>query len=150
MKKTLFFLCWLGLAVASLRAQTYFIDRVTIAGGGGVSNGSGYSVAGTIGQPEAGALSGGDFTLTAGFWSVVTVVQTPDAPGLSAVCTATNTVVISWPGPDSGWRLQTTPSLSTTPIVWTEITPPYPTHAAGCYFTVPSPAGNRFYRLYRP
>jgi hypothetical protein len=150
MKKTLFFLCWLGLAAVSLRAQTYFIDQVTIAGGGSVCSGGEYSVTGTIGQPEAASLSGGDFSLTVGFGSGVTVVPIPDAPVLSAACTAANDLVISWPGPDAGWRLQTTPSLSTTPIVWAEITPPYPTNAAGCYVTVPSSAGNRFYRLYRP
>lgn len=37
-------------------------------GGGGSSRGSGYSLDGTIGQPEAGAMHGGSYTLAGGFW----------------------------------------------------------------------------------
>ncbi len=37
-------------------------------GGGGTATGGGFTVQGTIGQPDAGLMSGGDFTLAAGFW----------------------------------------------------------------------------------
>jgi len=40
----------------------------TIDGGGGASNGGGFSIRGSIGQPDAGAMSGGTFALTGGFW----------------------------------------------------------------------------------
>jgi len=38
--------------------------------GGGVSRSSGgdYELSGTLGQPDAGTLVGGDFMLTGGFW----------------------------------------------------------------------------------
>ena len=42
----------------------------TIDGGGGSSSGGGYSLSGTIGQPNAGALNGSAYTLAGGFWNV--------------------------------------------------------------------------------
>ena len=39
----------------------------TIDGGGGVSGGGGFELIGTIGQPDAGAASGGTFELAGGF-----------------------------------------------------------------------------------
>ena len=42
----------------------------TVDGGGGTfSTGGDYSLGGTIGQPDAGMLSGGVYTLAGGFWS---------------------------------------------------------------------------------
>jgi hypothetical protein len=41
----------------------------TIDGGGGSSGGGLYSLAGTIGQPDAGLLGGGGYTLNGGFWN---------------------------------------------------------------------------------
>lgn len=41
----------------------------TVDGGGGVASGDGFGLTGSVGQPEmAPALTGGDFTLTSGFW----------------------------------------------------------------------------------
>ena len=48
------------------------IDWYTIDGGGGFSAGGDFELEGTIGQPDAGALTGGDFALTGGFWAVTT------------------------------------------------------------------------------
>jgi hypothetical protein len=145
---TSIFILLASLALAS--AQSFTIDRFTIDGGGGTSTGGGYTLIGSIGQPATGSLSGGGFVLTSGFWSAISVVHTPDAPLLSAALTATNTVVVSWPGPDAGWRLQTAASLSGAPAAWTEITPPYATNATGSFLLAPPQSGNRFYRLYRP
>jgi hypothetical protein len=39
----------------------------TIDGGGGVSSGGGFELVGTIGQPDAGAASGGVFEVAGGF-----------------------------------------------------------------------------------
>jgi hypothetical protein len=49
-------------------AETYSIDSYTIDGGGGVAAGGGYSLNGTVGQPDAGRSSGGSFALAGGFW----------------------------------------------------------------------------------
>ncbi len=53
-------------------AQDFAIDWYTIDGGGGFSAGGDFELEGTIGQPDAGALTGGDFALTGGFWAVTT------------------------------------------------------------------------------
>jgi hypothetical protein len=50
-------------------AQPFTIDWYTIDGGGGTSTGGAFSLSGTIGQPDAGVMSGGTFTLTGGFWA---------------------------------------------------------------------------------
>ena len=77
----------------------YSIDWYSIDGGGGTSTGGVYTVSGTIGQPDAGAMSGGNYTLQGGFWAVIAAVQTPGAPTLSIRMTATNSVIVSWPAP---------------------------------------------------
>jgi hypothetical protein len=47
----------------------YSLDWYTIDGGGATfSTGGGYSLGGTIGQPDAGVLSSGSYTLVGGFW----------------------------------------------------------------------------------
>jgi len=52
----------------TIHAQQYSIDSFTIAGGSGTSTGGAFAVSGTIGQSEAGAMSGGNFSLAGGFW----------------------------------------------------------------------------------
>ncbi len=60
------------LAVASVayaRLAGYSLPWWTVDGGGGTSSGNGYSISGTIGQPDAGKIaSGGGYTLAGGFW----------------------------------------------------------------------------------
>jgi len=63
--------------VSRAQAQTYSIDWYTIDGGGGTSTGGVYAVSGTIGQPDAGGpMTGGNYSLTGGFWSLIAAVQT--------------------------------------------------------------------------
>src|SRR3954454_12630705 len=77
-------------------AQNFAIDWFTIDGGGGTSTGGGYTVSGTIGQPDAGTMSGGTYSLDGGFWGIY-AVQTLGSPFLAINRSATNTIVISWP-----------------------------------------------------
>ena len=53
---------------ATIHAQPYTIIRWTVDGGGGTSTGGSYTLSGTIGQPDAGVLSEGTYTLIGGFW----------------------------------------------------------------------------------
>ncbi len=47
----------------------YDLSWYTIDGGGATfSAGGGYSLGGTIGQPDAGSMSGGSYQLNGGFW----------------------------------------------------------------------------------
>lgn len=47
------------------------INWSTIDGGGGTSAGGSFTLSGTMGQPDAGVLSGGSFAVSGGFWAVV-------------------------------------------------------------------------------
>ncbi len=40
----------------------------TVDGGGGAAGAAPYTLSGTVGQPDAGAMSGGDYTVVGGFW----------------------------------------------------------------------------------
>ena len=139
----------LSLLVSSVGfAQQYAIDWYRIAGGGGTSTGATYQVIGSIGQPDAGvAMTGGNYSVTGGFWSLF-ALQTPGAPTLRIFLTTTNTAVVEWPGSDLDWKLRWTPSLSSTPIVWTE--QPYSTNSTSSWFIQSAPTGNRFYQLHKP
>ena len=59
-----------GLPVAAQQPeQTYTLDWWTVDGGGATfSTGGGYSLGSTAGQPDAGLLSDGTYTLGGGFW----------------------------------------------------------------------------------
>ncbi len=46
----------------------YEISWHTIDAGGGTSTGGTYTLTGTIGQPDAGDMSGDNYTLSGGFW----------------------------------------------------------------------------------
>ena len=74
---------WLGLlglalALAAALAQTgaaeapldagYDLSWWTVDGGGATSGGGAYTLSGAAGQPDAGILTGGGYTLTGGFW----------------------------------------------------------------------------------
>ena len=56
-------------AVALAEPLGFNLSWWTVDGGGGISSGGVYSLSATIGQPDAGSLSGGEFTLAGGFWS---------------------------------------------------------------------------------
>jgi hypothetical protein len=142
-----------GVAVAGLAATTgsaqFAIDWFTMDGGGGRSTGGVYCVTGTIGQPDAGTMSGGPYTLVGGFWGVIAAVQTEGAPYLTITRT-NNTVVVSWPLPADEWVLQVTNVLPSVSVSWPRIPPPYQTNGANLQFIEPATVGNRFYRLHRP
>jgi hypothetical protein len=60
-------------------ASDFDLTWHTIDGGGAYSAGGSFELEGTIGQPDAGALAGGSFTLTGGFWTGASV--SVDVPG---------------------------------------------------------------------
>src|SRR2546423_11033221 len=83
MKSLKLALLLLAAASAASLAQSYSIDWFTIDGGGGTSTGGVYSVTGTIGQPDAGKMSGGNYSIDGGFWGIIAALQTPRAPLLA-------------------------------------------------------------------
>jgi len=100
MRKFIWLFCFSLLPSAFIlrvSGQTYTVDWYKIAGGGGTSTGGTYQVNGTIGQPDASlAMSGGSYSVTGGFWSLISVVQMPGLPKL-IITHGGNTVTVSWP-----------------------------------------------------
>ena len=134
-----------ALFSGSAGAQTFSVDWFTIDGGGGPSPGGGYSVSGTIGQPDAGRMEGGSFVLSGGFWSVF-AVQTPGGPKLS-VARQGASVRVFWPLPATGYLLDQSLTVTGT---WSQVAFPYTTNATEISITVSAPTTNRFYRLRKP
>jgi len=128
-------------------AQGYSIDWYKIAGGGGTSTNGQWSVTGTIGQPDASsAMSGGNYSLTGGFWSLISVVQTAGAPTLF-ISHAANTVTVYWQAV-SGWSLKQNSSLAT-PAGWL-VNSSWTTANGTNSLILTSPPGNLFFRLSNP
>ena len=148
MKIKMFLIGAAWLLTFTATAQSYSIDWFTIDGGGGTSTSGVYSVSGTLSQHDAGGtMSGGDFSLTGGFWALY-AVQTVGAPVLSIKMMTTNTAQVYWPSPATGWNLQVNTNLATTN--W--ITPAESVTDNGTikFIIVNPPVGNRFYRLRNP
>jgi hypothetical protein len=55
-------------ALGASAASHWTIPWHTVDGGGGTSTGGGYSLAGTVGQHDAGPMSAGEYVLAGGFW----------------------------------------------------------------------------------
>jgi len=137
-------ICMMSLLVAASAALAqYAINWFTVDGGGGTSTGGVYTVSGTIGQSDAGVMSGGNFTLTGGFWAFAAVVQTPGAPTLSIVASGPGQATISWSPATPGFVLQE--PLSLAPASWAD-SPSGATNPV----TVPATLPTKFYRLHKP
>ena len=143
-------ICFFLLATPG-RSQ-YSIDWYTIDGGGGTSTGGVYAVSGTIGQPDAGRLEGGNYVIGGGFWGIF---QTAGAPKLKIQKSGAN-VVVSWPAPSTGFKLQQTLALGSSPAAtaWTDVvsppSPPVVVLGTENTITYSSPSGNRYFRLVQP
>jgi len=136
--------CLVLLLAQSANAQSYSIDWYKISGGGGTSAGGAYGVSGTIGQHDAGGpMTGGNYSLTGGFWALISVVQTPGAPTLFISHSGT-TVTVYWQDV-SGWSLQQNGNLSS-PAGWSA-SGGVTTSNGTNYLDLSSPAGNLFFRL---
>jgi hypothetical protein len=132
----------LMLALWSARAQPS-VDWYKISGGGGSSAGGAYQVSGTIGQPDASAaMSGGNYSLTGGFWALINVVQTPGAPTLY-ISHSDNAVTIYWQNTGS-WTLEQNSDLSTAD--WNSNTS-WTTSNGTNSLIIDNPSGNLFFRL---
>ena len=59
---------WLPNIALAQGGGGYDLSWSSLDSGGGYSAASGYTLGGTIGQPDAGTLSSDGYTLTGGFW----------------------------------------------------------------------------------
>jgi hypothetical protein len=138
----------LVIVASSARAQSYSIDWSTIDGGGGTSTAGVFSVSGTIGQPDAGAMSGGPYAVQGGFWGLIAAIQTPGAPLLRIINTGTNAVAVVWPSTPTTFTLQQNTDLNTTNWVSVGVVPN--DDGTNRSVIISPTAGNRFFRLQWP
>ncbi len=134
------------IRLTPLFAQNYAINWYTVGGGGGTSSGGIYSLSGTIGQPEAGVLTGTPFELVGGFWGVLSCVSSAVFPVLTVYATTNDAVVVAWPcSTSSSVVLQVCTNIyapnwvtPSQPIVFDGITKS---------LTITPPVGSLFFRL---
>jgi hypothetical protein len=144
----IFGLLFLLMVALSAQAQNYSIDWYKISGGGGTSSNSQYSVSGTIGQLDAGgAMTGGNYSVIGGFWSLISVVQSVGAPTLTIQFVNPTTIKVLWPYPSTSWTLQQNPDLTT--ASWSA-SGGISNDGTNNFITITSPAGNLFFRLSHP
>ena len=131
------------------QGQSYTIDWYSIDGGGGTSTGGIYSISGTIGQPDAGRLTGASYALEGGFWGFVGALQTVGSPLLSVERLGSD-VRVFWPASINGFVLEEANSFVGGIPSWQSVTAAYQTNAAHISITVLGPTGMKLYRLRKP
>ena len=107
-------------------------------------------MSGTIGQHDAGGpMTGGNYSLTGGFWSLIAVVQTAGLPLLTITLNPQlSTVTVSWANTGS-YTLQQNNNLAA-PGGWTTSGYTITTSNGTNSITVTPPTGNLFFRLKQP
>ena len=125
--------------------HSYSIDWYKVAGGGDTSTGGVYAVSGTIGQHDAGIMTGGRYGLAGGYWAILAVAPSAGAPLLGITLTTTNTAMVYWPSPSTGWSLQQNNDLKT--VNWVAPAETVNDNGTIRYIIANPPTGNRFYRL---
>jgi hypothetical protein len=132
---------FLGLSSASAQ---YAIDWFKVSGGGGTSTNGQYSLSGTIGQHDAGGpMSGGNYSVTGGFWALYSVVQSLGAPTLY-ITHSGNTVTVYWQAVP-GWSLEQSSSLAS-PAGWSASSGVTISNGTN-YWSITPPVGNQFFQL---
>ena len=136
------------LQTAATMAAQYSVDWFKIAGGGGTSTNSIFSITGAIGQPDASQqmMTNGIYSASGGFWSLISVVQTLGAPTLT-ITHSGNSMKISWPYPSTGFVLQQNSNLTTSG--WSASSG-ISNDGTNNFITITSPTGNLFFRPLHP
>jgi hypothetical protein len=128
-----------AFSVAAQNSSSYNLEWNTIGGGGGPISGGAYTISGTVGQPDAGSLSGGNYAIEGGFW--------PGADNNSfriQYARQGSSLNISWHG--IGFMLQ---SADTVAGRWQDVSSGTTSDGVGFQVTVPMTSATRFYRLHR-
>ena len=93
-------------------------------------------------------MTGGGYSVTGGFWSLISTVHTPGVPKLLIVPLTANSVKILWPdAATNSFTLQQTANLNTGSGAWS--TSGYTISSANGTnsITIASPVGQLFFRL---
>ncbi len=101
---------WLTISAPARAQEEFRVDWWSVDGGGGTSADALFSVSGAIGQPDAGAMTDGVFTIAGGFWPVglesvappvvaPAITQQPASQTVAAGATVTFSVVAAGTAP---------------------------------------------------
>jgi hypothetical protein len=108
------------LVTSIAAAQSYEVISHSIASGGGASSGGAYAVTGIIAQQEANATSsGGNYSLSGGFFGQYLALQQAGAPPIS-IRSVGSTAQVVWGSNVPGWILQAN-SNDLDPASWTDV-----------------------------
>jgi hypothetical protein len=149
--KTFYVAIVCAATIFTCSAQDFSLEASAISGGGGQGSSSDFEFAATIGQVDAGSMSGGDFALDGGFWSIIAAVETQGAPTLTISASA-NQVTISWPeAGSSGFALEVANALAIPPETtsWTPVNATPQTNNGIESVKLPLAEGPQFYRLHK-
>ena len=136
------------LLAATAPAQSYSVNWYKVSGGGGTSTNGTYSISGTIGQHDAsgGAMSGGGYSVTGGFWAIY-ALSTPGLPPLNIRFAGPNSVIVYWL--DTGnYSLKTNGNFNVPN--WVNYGGPVSTINGTNNVTITPPNGNLYFRLSLP
>lgn len=141
-----------GLVLAGagpLSAAEFELEWAVLVPAVETSQGGDFELTATLGETADSRLAGGDFALSGGFWSLVNLGKSPEAPGLSAHLEA-GSLVLTWPvaGTD-GFRIEEARDL-TFPLNWMPLSDTPQTSQGVRFLRLPLQPGNRFYRLSLP
>jgi hypothetical protein len=89
-------------------------------------------------------MTGGNYSLTGGFWALISVVQTAGLPNLTITFVGPNSVVVSWPNTGS-YTLQQNSNLAGGSWITSGYT--ITTSNGMNSVTIMPPTGNLFFRL---
>src|SRR5438477_7358738 len=142
MKKNLLSVLAGALVLPVVANAQYAIDWLTLDGGGGASSGGSFTLTGTIGQPDTGTLSGGNYSLQGGFWPAIVLPSTGEAPTL-LIQLSSASIVILWSPATPGFSMEQSSTLL--PGSWA----PAP-NGADNPATIPLGSAPTFYRLKKP
>lgn len=128
----------------------YAIDHAVVSGGGGSSTSGRFSVEGTLGQALTGTQAGGEYVLTSGVWSLLTLVATPSTPSLQMSWDLSEAGPrIYWDKSDDSWVLEQTDLLNGASTTWAPVEGPYNDGVTHREVTITASPGQRFFRLQR-
>ena len=94
-------------------------------------------------------MSGGNYAVDGGFWSIAVAVQMSDAPFLTVIRSGSN-VILSWPSAAStGFALEQNATLGN-PSSWNLNGASVSDNGTTKSVTIPATAGVHFFRLRKP
>ena len=114
--------------------------------GGVTSSGGNFSVSGTTGPTNLGAMSGGLYALEEGGHMGMAALS-----GRLSMAWINGDLIVTWPLSDAGWELDRADDLSLAQPVWTLVSPAlYQTNEAAIVHILVHPASFGIYRLRKP